>query len=274
MQPVERFLFMLGGFISFGFGAPTWLMYPQPHRLGLQDIAPIIILSLFFALAVLGVAPRLRGKWSWKRTFLVLWTVPYFSMVYLISARAPLYPRYFLPLVPPIVIALVSTAWSTAKSIRGFKGKTNLKARLLVGLVAALILFNFIHSTRLATTIHTTRVPVGQLTQYIKNNYDKNTVVVVFHEYRACEYRLPNYRYLSAQYDWNQVIEILENLSKKNQTVLVTNTAIQYILGPVIEKMGLEKVEVARFEMDPQVETEHWVVVLYKLQPNKPVQKR
>jgi len=269
MQLLERFFFMLGGFISCGFGTPIQLMYAQPRPLGLHDIPSLAILCVLVGLAILAVAPRIRREWSSKKTFLILWTVPYFVVVYLISA--PHYPRYMLPIIPPTVIALVATAWSRVKSIRGVKGKPNLKANVLFGLVVALILFSFLNSARLATTIHTTMVPMGQLTRYVKNNCGKNTIVIVFHEYEAFEYRLPGYRYLSAQYDHSQVMEILKNLPKKNQTVLITDTAIRYVLGPEIERLGLEKIEVARFEIDPQVETEQHLIVLYKLQPARPL---
>jgi len=263
MQPAERLLFMLDNFLSQGFGAPTWLWYFPAHPFGLQDISSAVILCLLFALMILGVAPGLRGKWNSKRAFLVLWTVPYFVVVYLVST--PGYPRYFLPVIPPIVITLVPTAWSTARSIGDPSAKSTLKKRMLFGLVAALIFFNFLQSGRLATTIHTTKVPMGQLTQYIKDNYDKNTVVIVFHEYEAFEYRLPDYRYLSAQYHNSLVMKILRSLLKNSQTVLITDTAIQYVLGPEIERLGLEKTEIAKFEMDPLVETEQHVIVLYKL---------
>lgn len=265
MQPVERLLFMLGKFLSCGFGAPTWLWFSPSRLFGLQDIPPVIIFCLLVGLAILGVAPKLRRKWNSKRTFLVLWTVPYFIAVYLTST--PGYPRYFLPIIPPIIIAVVSTTWSTARSIKSSSGQLNLRKGVVFGLVAALIFFNFIHSSRLAATIHSTEVPMVRLARHVRDNYGRNTVVIVFHEYEAFEDNPPRCRYLSAQYDRSQVVEILENLSKRNQTVLITDTSIQYVLGPTIERLGLEKVEVARFEMDPQVETEQYLIVLYALKP-------
>ena len=263
MQPVERFLSILGGLISSGFGAPIQLMYRQSRPLGIGDTPSILILCLHVTLIIFVTATTLWRKWGSNKTFFVIWTVPYFIVVYLISA--PHYPRYMLPIIPPIVIAVVSTSWSKAQSIKASGGKSTLK-KVLFGLVVALILLNFVHSARLAATIHTTKVPMGQLTQHIRNRYTKSTVVIVFHEYEAFEYRLPEYRYLSAQYDNGQAIEILRNLSKKNQTVLITDTAIRYVLGPTIERLGLETIQVARFEMDPQVETEQYTIVLYRLQ--------
>lgn len=267
MQPLERFLLMLGGLISGGFGAPIQLMYAGSLPLSIRDIPSVLILCGLVALTLFVAASQIKRRWNSKKTFLILWTIPYFLVVYAISN--PSYPRYFLPIVPPIVIALVSTSWSAAKSMRSFKTKPNFKRGLLFGLVAALILLNFMNSTRLAASIHTTTVPMVQLTQYIKRNYCRDTVVIVFHEYEAFEYHLPGYGYLSAQYHRNQVVRILENLSKKNQTVLITDTSVNHVLGPVIERLGLEKVEVARFEIDPNVETEQHTIILYSLRNHR-----
>jgi len=113
-----------------------------------------------------------------------------------------------------------------------------------------------------------------QLAGHIKSKCGTNTVVIVFHEYEALEYHPPRCRYLSAQYHRDQVVEILENLSKKNQKVLVTDTSIRYVLGPTIERLGLKTIEIARFEIDPQVETEQHIIVLYELQPANSLSQR
>lgn len=265
MPPVERFLSMMARFLSTGFGAPTWLWRSLPRQFGLQNLPPVVILCLLVPLMIHGVTLGFKGNLGSKRTFLFLWIVPYSIVVYLTST--PGYPRYFLPIVPPLVIVLVSTAWSAARSMKCSRGRLNVKGKLLGALVLALISFNFIHSAGLAATIHTTEVPMVRLARHVRDNYGRNTVVIVFHEYEAFEDNPPRCRYLSAQYDRSQVVEILENLSKRNQTVLITDTSIQYVLGPTIERLGLEKVEVARFEMDPQVETEQYLIVLYALKP-------
>ncbi len=86
----------------------------------------------------------------------------------------------------------------------------------------------------------------------------------MFHEHKAFQYYFPNYRYLNAQYDGNEICTILENLSKTNRTALITETSIRYVLRPAIEKLGLEKIEIARFEIDPHVETEQHTIILYR----------
>jgi hypothetical protein len=229
----------------------------------MQDAPSILILCVLVALGSFSILSRAGKKWSLRKTFFVLWVVPYFLVVYLVSA--PSYPRYFLPILPPMVIAVVSTAWSTARSIKLSRERLNLKARLLYALVVSLILLNFLHSSGLAATIHTTEVPMVRLARYVKSSYGRSAVVIVFHELRAFENHSPGCRVLSAQNHLDEILEILQNFSKKNQIVLITDTAVRYVLEPMIQKLGLVKVEVAKFEIDPQVETEQHMIILYQL---------
>lgn len=266
LGPGIRFLFMLIGFTSCGLGTPIQLMYPESGGMTIYQIPSLLILCVIAALTAFALS-KIRQTWNVKKTFVFLWTIPYSLFVYLVSN--PSYPRYFLPILPPIMIALVSTAWTAGRSLRYSTGKAKMKGKLLAGLVLALIVLNFINSTGLAVQIHTTEVPMVRLTRHVRNHYNRDTPVIVFHEYKAFQYFLPGYKYLSAQYDRNEILQIFESLSKKNQTVLITETSIRYMLSATIARLGLEKVEVARFEMDPHVETEQHTIILYRLQSTK-----
>ncbi len=268
LQPVIRLYVILAGLASSGFGTPIQLAYPYSSPLGFHTIPSILIASVLLLLTILVIIPRIRQGWSERKTFFLLWIVPHFLFVYF--ACNPSYPRYFLPIMPPMVIALVSTAWTTARSMRKSALNPIIRQKLLYSAVIVLIIFNSVNSARLAVSIHTTEVPTIRLTKYIKNNYDQHTTVIVFHEYKAFQYFLPNYRYLNAQYDQSAVATSLDRLSKSNDTVLITETAIRYVLASMIQAMHLRKTEVARFEIDPHVETEEHLIILYRLQSANP----
>jgi hypothetical protein len=199
------------------------------------------------------------------RLFLFLWIVPYFTFVYLFGP--PNYPRYYLPVVPAIMIAVLASAVAMGRVISRLRPiaprRSWIKLGLHLFLPAILITSFFVSTLTLAMTIHTESAPTKQLFDYVTANYPPGTIIIECSERRVFEYYPNQMRYLSCHLDDKKVIAELSGFSSEH-TLLMTSSAYAYFARhPAIAELRVRVI--VEFFRDPHVVMEEYRVVLYEV---------
>jgi 4-amino-4-deoxy-L-arabinose transferase-like glycosyltransferase len=203
---------------------------------------------------------KIRG-----RLFLFLWIVPYSCFVYLFGS--PDYPRYYLPLVPAIMMPIVASAVAAGRTISR-QGRIAVRTswmRLGIQffLPAILITSFFVSTLPLAITIHTEPAPTKQLFDYVTANYPAGTAIIECSEHRVFQYYPNQIRYLNCRLDEKKVIAELSGFSSKH-TLLMTSSAYRYFARhPAVVELRVHPI--VEFFRDPRVVMEEHRVVLYEV---------
>ena len=199
------------------------------------------------------------------RLFLFLWVVPYLTFVYLFGS--PDYPRYFLPIVPAIIIPLIASVVAVARCIFGQRlfglGRSCIRSGLQLFLTAILITSFFVTTLPLAMTVHTQPAPTKQLFDYVIEHYPPGTVIIECNERRVFEFYPNEMQHLDSHIDQKRVIVELSHFSSKH-TLLITSSAYRYFAShPAIAELRVRAI--IEFFRDPRVSIEEHKVVLYEV---------
>ena len=199
------------------------------------------------------------------RLFLFLWIAPYSAFAYLFGTLG--YPRYYLPIIPAIMIAVVPSTLAFTKTILRYRsghsredwGKATLRFVLPTILTASF----FINTLPLAMIIHTEPAPTKQLFDYVAANYPPGTAVIEYHEHRVFQFYRSEIQFLHSLYDRDKVMVELSRFSSEH-TLLITTSAYEYLIRhPAIAELRVSKV--VEFFRDPHVVVEDHRVALYKV---------
>jgi 4-amino-4-deoxy-L-arabinose transferase-like glycosyltransferase len=261
---IERFAFLLLTLTS-GLGAnlPYHVLLYYPYRS--DSLFTIINFILILLMTGAGLAVLRRVKNSSKALFITLWVVPYFGFVYLLGN--PGYPRYLLPIIPPLLMILIAAALRICASAGSFLSSKrmfgNLKIVTRYVIVLLFIASMFVYALPLATAIHTEVPPNIQLVSYVRSNYDPSTTtVIVFHELRAFQFFAAEFRVVHCCHESQKAFAVLKNSFHMSYSTLITGSALAGL-----QKLGLTLgvVKVAEFHRSPLVKLEDNEAVLYQI---------
>lgn len=221
-------------------------------------------LILIFSGASLILLKRARN--FSKVMFMILWVAPYFAFVY--SLGSPGYPRYMLPIVPPILIVMTASALQLGRSLVAVFGMSkasfgNVRFAVRYLLVILFIGGMFVYSLPLATTIHTQLPPTVQLVEFVRSNYDPTTTtVLVFHELRAFQFFGSEFRYVHCCHNSLKALAVLKNNLLLSGSTLITGSALV-----AIQKLGVTVsiLKVAEFNWSPLVKSEDSEASLFRI---------
>jgi 4-amino-4-deoxy-L-arabinose transferase-like glycosyltransferase len=202
------------------------------------------------------------------KLFLFLWIVPYFAFVYLFGS--PNYPRYYLPLVPAIMIPVVASAVAVGKAIRRQPlialRRSWIKSWTGFFFAAILITSFFVGTLPLAVIIHTQQAPTKQLFDYVTANYLPGTVIIECSEHRVFQFYPNEITYLNCRVDEKKVIAELSRFFSEptHTTLLMTSSAYRYFAQiPAVAELRVTAI--VEFFRDPHVVMEENKVVLYQV---------
>ena len=262
---LDRFVFLLLTLArEFGANPPFHILSFSPYQsdsLFANLNFVLIVLMLGFSLILLR-----RVKDFSKAIFILLWIIPYFAFVYLLGN--PGYPRYMLPIIPPILIVLIASALrvsrsvgSCARSSKAMLGYVRVVARYVI--VLLFIASVFVYSLPLAVTLHTQLPPNVQLVAFVSSNYDPmTTTVIVFHEFRAFQFFGSEFRYVHCCHEPEKAMALLKSSFRLSDSVLITGTALV-----ALRNLGLtvSVQKVAEFFRSQLVKSKDSEAVLYRV---------
>jgi len=263
LGPYERMLFVLASIFTFGIGG----MLPALPGLEFPFTSKSIpAYYLFYDIIWLGALLCLafNCKKTSEKAFMSLWVVPHFAFVYLFGS--PIHHRYYLPILPPLVLLIVSSVTRAMKAGKRLLRHSTRTEEIVRGSVYLLLLLTPVtHALPLAARLHTEPAPITQLVRYVKANYDpNNTTILVFHEYSAFRMYAPEFRYFHCRKQIKDNLGLLERYSANKETLLITSTALEYLARhPLV--LQLEVTRVAEFYLDPRAEIEDHRIALYKV---------
>lgn len=198
------------------------------------------------------------------RLFLFLWFVPYFVFVY--SFGTLNYPRYYLPVIPAIVIPMVASVLAVTRRIlkhRPARSASRLRSLLRLGFPSILVASFFINTLPLTAIIHNQPAPTKQLLEYVTANCRPGTTIIEFHEHRVFQFYQSELRYLHVLFDHDKVMDELSNFSPENAP-LITMSAYLYLAShPAISELRVDMIH--EFFRDPHVKVEDHRVRLYRI---------
>jgi hypothetical protein len=199
------------------------------------------------------------------RLFLLLWVVPYSTFVYVFGTLN--YPRYYLPVIPAIMILIIPSSLMAIREIVGKwrirPGRGCMRSVLHASFSLVLILSFCANTSGLAFIIHNEFAPTRQNFNYVTSNYPPGTTIIEFHEHRVFQFYPNDMRYLHVIYDEKTVIEELSRFSAEN-TLLITSSAYKYLVArPAI--VELHVAPVVEFFRDPHVKVEDHRILLYRV---------
>ena len=259
LDPIERFGHVIVQTLAFSLGGAFVGVDPL-----FASTNPFVFLhGDFLMLAIVACIMNLRKIVG--RLFLFLWIAPYFAFVYLFGTLG--YPRYYLPIIPVVMIPLVASTLAFTKTILRC-GSTCLHGRWVqaipqFGFSAILIASFFVNTFPLAMIIHTESAPTKQLFDYVTTNYPPGTTIVEYHEHRVFQFYPNEMRFLHSLFDQNKVMAELSRFSSGN-TLLITTSAYEYLIRySAIAELRVSKV--IEFFRDPHVVVEDHRVALYKV---------
>ncbi len=265
LPALDRFVFLLLTLArEFGASLPvhvlSFSLYPSGSLFASLNFV-LILLMAGFSLILLR-----RVKVFSKVIFILLWIIPYFAFVYFLGN--PGYPRYMLPIVPPILIVLIASTLRVSRSLGSYArpgkamfGHVRVVARYLM--VLLFIASVFVYSLPLAVTLHTQLPPNVQLVAFVSSNYDPTTTtVIVFHEFRAFQFFGSEFRYVHCCHEPEKAMAVLKSSFRLSDSVLITGTALVALhnLGLVVSVL-----KVAEFSRSSLVKSEDSVAVLYRV---------
>lgn len=262
---IDRFIFLLLTLTS-GLGAnlPFHILSFYPYRS--ESLFSILNFVLILLMSGFSLIILRRVKDFSKVFFIVLWIIPYFAFVYLLGN--PGYPRYMLPIIPPILIVLIASTLrvgrfvgSRAKSSKKMFGHLRIVARYLI--VALFIASVFVYSLPLAVMIHTQLPPNVQLVAFVHSNYDPTTTtVIVFHELRAFQFFGSEFRYVHCCHEPQKAFAVLKSSFRLSDSILITGSALAALHSVGIKVSVLK---VAEFFRSPLVNAEDSEAILYRV---------
>jgi len=198
------------------------------------------------------------------RLFLLLWIAPYFVFTYLFGTLN--YPRYYLPVIPAIMIPMVASAVAVTRNIfnrRPARLGSHLKNLLRLSFPAILVVSFFVNTLPLAVIIHNQPAPTKQLFDYVTASYRPGTTIIEYHEHRVFQFYQNEMRYLHVLFDQDRVMYELSNFSAEN-TSLITMSAYLYLAShPAISELRVNMI--VEFFRDPHVKVEDHRVRLYRI---------
>jgi len=259
LGPMERFSHVIMQTLAFSLGGAF---------VGADPLFASTNPTVFFqgGLLILGiVACIVNLRKMVGRLFLFLWIAPYSAFAYLFGTLG--YPRYYLPIIPAIMIAVVPSTLAFTKTILRYRSGHSredwVKAALRFGLPTILMASFFINTLPLAMIIHTEPAPTKQLFDYVAANYPPGTAVIEYHEHRVFQFYRSEIQFLHSLYDRDKVMVELSRFSSEH-TLLITTSAYEYLIRhPAIAELRVSKV--VEFFRDPHVVVEDHRVALYKV---------
>jgi hypothetical protein len=224
-----------------------------------------VVLLLLFSGAGLILVRRARVKDYSNILFLLSWILPYSAFVYVLGT--PGYTRYILPIVPPIMMVLVSSAFRAvhflnSSRLNGSSVRLAKSAARYV-IVVFFLVSMFAYSLPLATVIHTELPPNVQLAVYVREHYDPSTTtIIVLHEFRAFQFYGGEFRYVHCCYDAQKTLGIIQSYSNSSNPILITSSALA-----ALQNLGitLHVLRVVEFSRSPLVKVEDSMVTLYRI---------
>jgi len=222
----------------------------------------VFLHGAFLMLAILACFVNLKRITG--RLFLLLWAAPYFLFTYTFGTLN--YPRYYLPVIPPIVIPMVASLYAVSAriftcQIAGSVGR--LREALKFSLPVVFVASFFINTLPLAVLIHNQPAPTKQLLDYVTVNYSPGTTIIEFHEHRVFQFYQSEMRYLHVLYDHDKVMRELSNFSP-DKAPLITMSAYLYLSShPAVSDLRVHLV--TEFFRDPHVTVEDHRVRLYRV---------
>jgi len=199
------------------------------------------------------------------KSFLFLWVVPYFVFTYLFGTLN--YPRYYLPIIPAIVIVLIPSIIVETRSIFQRLQIPQRTSRLwcnihLVFAVVLLVSF-FVHTFPLAVIIHNQPAPTRQLFEYVTVNYPPGTTLIEFHEHRVFQFYENGIQYLHCRLDEKKVMDVLSSISS-DRSLLITTSAYEYLAShTAVAELRVDFL--IEFFRDPHVVVEDHRICLYRI---------
>jgi len=259
LDPVERFGHVIVQTLVFSLGGA----FVGADPLFASTNPTVFLHGGLLILAIVACILNLRKMVG--RLFLFLWIIPYFAFAYLFGTLG--YPRYYLPIIPAIMIAVVPSMLALTKTILGNRSSRSrggcVKAAVRFGLPTILVASFFINTLPLAVIIHTEPAPTKQLFDYVTANYPPGTAIVEYHEHRVFQFYRNEMRFLHSLFDRDKVMVELSRFSPEH-TLLITTSAYEYLIRhPAIAELRVSKV--VEFFRDPHVVVEDHRVALYKV---------
>lgn len=222
----------------------------------------VFLHGAFLILAI--IACLISSRSIVGRLFLFPWIVPYFVFAY--SFGTLNYPRYYLPVIPAIVIPMVASVFAVTRRIfkhRPARSVSRSRNLLRFSFPAILVASFFINTLPLAVIIHNQPAPTKQLFDYVTANYRPGTTIIEFHEHRVFQFYQSEVRYLHVLFDHDKVMHELSNFSPENAP-LITMSAYLYLAShPAIAELRVNMV--LEFFRDPHVKVEDHRVRLYRI---------
>lgn len=264
LTPFDRLIFLLLT-LANGLGANLpFSVLPFYPFVSSSLYAQLNIVLLFF---LSGTSLfLLRRIQDFSRAILVfLWVVPYLAFVYLLGT--PGYTRYMIPILPPLLIALIASAFYAARSalssIRTPRISAHVRTAAQCAIIVPFVVSMFLASMPLAIMVHTEPAANVQLVTFVRSHYDPATsTIIVFHEYRAFQFYGSEYRYIHCCHVVQETLAIILKSSNSSDTILITSSAL-VALGRNGVTLGVLKV--SEFSRSPLVNFEDPSVILYRI---------
>jgi len=264
LSGVDRFIVLLLTLMN-GLGAnlPNRIVRFDPFVSNSPYAWVNVVLVISFCVAGVIFVRRVQDFSSVP--FLLSWVLPYSAFVYLLGT--PGYTRYMLPLLPPVLILLVASAFHAVSFLRSSRlnrsSVKHLRTAVRYGMVMLFIVSMFACSLPLATMIHTELPPNVQLAVFVRENYDPSTTtIIVLHEFRAFQFYAGEFRYVQCCYDAQKALGIIHSYYNSSNSILITSSALVALQNRGIV---LHVVKVVEYFRSPLVKVEDYRVILYRI---------